>query len=418
MEVTPAISARNPNLAMPFDPNREELWWGGSDVDWVRGSMIAEYEHPAVFARRHPWLPGNEQQARRIILDHREETFRLLGALMSWRVCTVSQLLAGLCPIPLPEFNRDQPGLWGALARLGVINIGFSPRERLEGTQVNQIWVSMGNKRKYTLKLLKTLGTKGDMYRMYERSNMVAARIHARHNTYAAHAGLMLKQDERMVFTSGDGYSGFRRIDQKALDTAGLNRASAADVVALGCNGTLTGIEVQSGVRNMEKKIEHWAKLLANSPMQRRGLLCVWLLIPDATRWEYPVFNTLLDTAAGRPEMAAGMPNVASRMGVARWDEWFNNGRPTERIGQYRDMYGVERSIFDPQWAQAAPDVPDMSRVTDWGWNQMRASIKEEWGWDTTGIPLPDEYRGRFYGLAFHNDPTVPKKGRGRHAAK
>ena len=38
-----------------FDPLDDALWARGSDVDWLKGTWVHAYTHPASLHERHPW---------------------------------------------------------------------------------------------------------------------------------------------------------------------------------------------------------------------------------------------------------------------------------------------------------------------------------------------------------------------------
>lgn len=383
-----------------FDPADESLWAHGSDVDWIRGDWIARSETITATAARNPWLVTNRRVAESEIRRNRMQALAILGAILSWRVCTVSQLQAGLASLPVPAFTRIAPNLYGAMCRLGLINVGFSPAERIEGMMGEQAWLSMGNDAKLIRRHLDLIGDGRWLTPMLSGSGRLnAMRSHARHNTYAAHAGLTLAHDPRIRLTGGDGWGGFNRIDPQATGEAGLNLVSSTDVIALVGNGVLASLEVQGPSHRMETKTGNWMRLLAYSPMRRRGLLCVWLVIPSASG-DTPRFDRLLDRLGATPEAMAGDPPTARRMGLAHWDDWYDHGHATDAFGTYTDLLGQSQSIFDPAWAGAAPQHHDVHALDRWGWAVMRTQIREHWGWDASGWSMPEAYRGGFYGFA------------------
>lgn len=383
-----------------FDPDAPGMWSLGSDVDWIRGDYVHDLEHPGQFAQRHPWLVANRMFAESMVKANARTVTAIVGTLMSWRVCTIDQMRAGLSRLPVPEFRRDEANLYGALCRLGVVNIGFNPRERLEGIELPDVWISMGNRATLIRDALSDIESGAWFRMMLASSRLSAMRVHARHNTFASHVGLALAHDSRARLTGGDGWGGFRLIDPQAVAESGLNRMSSTDVVALCGNNVLAGIEVQATSNDVEKKIRNWARLLAYSPMNRRGLLCVWLLIRDTAQRQYPCTQPVVRRARELSEMMVGEPSVASRMGVATWEEWFDGGRPTDGFGEYEDMLGVRRSIFDDAWREHTPTVRPLDTITNWGWREIRDALASQWGVNAAGWRMPEEYRGGFYGFA------------------
>ena len=130
-----------------FDPADKRLYAYDSDVDWWRASHMATLEKPVKVAARdgNEWMMPYWKVAEAMVRAQPETVDAIISSLFAWRTATVSQLRAGLCDMPLPAFNRHEPGLWGALNRLGIINVGFSRRERIEGITLPQVWVGVGD---------------------------------------------------------------------------------------------------------------------------------------------------------------------------------------------------------------------------------------------------------------------------------
>ena len=82
------------DLSIAPNPDDSELWKMGSDADWIRGSIVATDEHPGVLAQRHQWLVANRLFAESMIRANGELVTSIIGALLSWRVCTIDQLRA------------------------------------------------------------------------------------------------------------------------------------------------------------------------------------------------------------------------------------------------------------------------------------------------------------------------------------
>lgn len=383
----------------PADPG---LYGSSNDVDWLMAEYVNESDEPRRMHEANPWIPEARPTAERMIAARHDETLALLGALRSWRVCTVSQLQAGLCPVALPDFDYGANSLYGALLRLGCVNVGFSGRERFERVRVPETWLSMGSVVRSTRRVLKLIGaTPAERALLTDTTVKGVGRRHARHNTYAAHVGLTCMRDGRVDFACGDGWSAFKTIDPKAVEDAGLRSGCAADVAVMGRNGVMAGIEVQTGMSYVFDKVRRWKDMLLHSPMDRRGLVCVWLVIgkngmplTDSAR------DALLTMGADLDGLTSGMPPVGTRMGLAYWNDWYDaKGKPTDGFGTYVDMFGHRRGIFDPQWESFTPDRRPLDEVAEWGWRTMRGQIRDYWGWDTPGWAYPDAYRGGVNGF-------------------
>ncbi|MBT1162148.1 hypothetical protein [Bifidobacterium sp. SO1] len=383
-----------------INPDDQSLWMMGSDVEWVRGDYVQAFQHPGLLAKDNPWLVPNRLFAETMIRSNKEAVTAILGSLISWRVCTVDQLQAGLAVAPVPEFDRYEPNLYGALCRVGAINIGFNPRERFEHITIPHVWLSVGYKKKLVSDALKLFNGDRWLKDMLANGKLTSVHIHARHNTYAAHVGLAFTANPHTRITGGDGWGALTSIDAQSVSESGIDKLCATDLVTLLDNNVLAGIEVQSSTTNVEKKMKNWSRMLAYSPMRRRGLVCVWLFIRNQKDGKYPSVTPILERASQFDEMMVGTPSVAQRSGFAYWEEWFNpDGSPTERFGEYTDLTKNRRSLFDPNWKQYAPTVRPLSVLDEWGWQVMRDSIRREWGWDVSMWTMPNAYRGGFYGF-------------------
>ena len=201
------------DLSLTPNPDDRALWPMGSDADWIRGSDVANNEHPGVLAQRHQWIVPNRLFAESMVKANSELVTSIIGALLSWRTCTVDQLRAGLSVKGAPEFHRDEPNLYGALCRLGVIDIGFSPYERFSGQIIPQTWLSLSSDKKLIRNTLGLFNSATWLRRMLSDKQLIGMRRHVRHNTYAAHVGLHLGVNPDIKLVGGDGWGAFRLID-------------------------------------------------------------------------------------------------------------------------------------------------------------------------------------------------------------
>lgn len=383
-----------------INPLDDNLWGQNSDVNWMQGSWVKTLDHPKQLTDSNPWIPLDPGKAEGMIRRDSQTVLEIIGALFSWRVCAISQLQAGLAPHGAPDFDRTQPNLYGALLRLGIINVGFSKREAFGLTQVPEVWASMGGSLKFTKHLTDILNMPAWTRSLITNGRFGGVKIHARHNTLTAHVGLTFSKDERVRFVSGDGWGRFRDLDPQAIAEIGGMGINSADAIAFMKNGATVALETQIHANDLKKKLEAWCRFLVYSPMSRRGLLCVWLQAPSAQGCSYGNFLSVFEPARDMQGMTAGNPTVASRMGLARWNEWYDEkGLPTERFGEYMDMFGNRQSIYDPKWMQYAPPQQPFINVNEWGWRLMEDQIRREWNWDVTRWVKPDAMRGGFFGF-------------------
>lgn len=382
-----------------FDPTEPDLWSMTSNVDWIPGAWVAGLDEVGALAEANPWIVRNRRYALSRAAKERDTVLGIIGALMSWRVCTVRQLQAGLAQNGAPDFDRDSQNLYGALIRLGVINVGTSVTERRLLRRIDEIWLSIGNDTKLIRQFLKDIDEPAWLSQIIAHGTLSSMRQHARHNTFATHAGIMLGNDPRVKFTGGDGFGAFRAVDRQALDDSGMSTRKSMDIMVAGTNNTLTGIEVQAGGSQLEYKLVSWINFLQHSPMNRRGILCVWLFLPYLKTGYYPPFHALFERMRGNDSLLVGNPDIGTRMGWALWSDWFDRTETAPALGEYTDMFGTRRSIFDPAWKRFSPNTASLDNVRNWGWARIRRNVYGTFGWDCGGCTFPERYRGGFYGF-------------------
>lgn len=379
-----------------IDPDDPKLYLN-RDVIWFQPDMPGI--GPEAWKDRLPWMVTGISQAKAIARTHPEQTIGVLAALASWRTCTVDQLRDGLSNTPLPEFT-DEPNLYGALCRLGLIYVGVSDREYMFPGTVPHRWLCIRTNRDEAMRLLAGAGIPKDISRSWANSRATYTHRHARHNTYVAHLGLALARHPQVRWVGGDGWCRFNTIDPEGWADSHVSVVAGGDALCLCDNRALPVFEVQSSMAGLENKVGRWMRMLAASPMSRRGLMCVWLLIPGQRDHAYQDSGQLLGLIREQDE--SRRPDVAARIGIARWDQWFNpGGTPTQWLGVYRDANGTSRSIFDPRLADGVTPrlVNPLESVAEWGWRGMRAELASWWGFDPRQWAFPPSMRGGFEGF-------------------
>lgn len=88
-----------------FDPLDDALWARGSDVDWLKGTWVHAYTHPASLHERHPFIPVTVKQAEHLVRRHPGQVLAILV-----RCCH------GACA-PSTSLSRDWRSTWTASNR-------------------------------------------------------------------------------------------------------------------------------------------------------------------------------------------------------------------------------------------------------------------------------------------------------------
>ena len=323
----------------------------------------------------------------------------MLCAVMSWRSVTVGQLRAGLSNAPVPLFDWLAPSLWGALLRKGWIDCGFPLSFRMEGTSPGDVWIRASQKQKNIRDWLQAVRQPLWRLQVIADSGEVPQHAFARHNTFADHCGLTAVHDSRCVYTAGDGWCAFTALDPQAMRIAAVGRGAAGDVSWVTRDGVMVVGEVQSSTHEVREKFQRWIQFLHASPFSRRGMICIWILIPSVNG-TYPSVSSIVSRLQVDPLVMTGVPSVGSRCGIVRWDDWFTSeGYPTDAWGSYVDLCGVPRTIWDSSFTSQVPVLADPRRMGEWGVPVVREGIRSVWGWDTSTWGCPSSLSGGWNGF-------------------
>lgn len=389
----------------PFlNPLQQGLFDGSAEVDWLYGeyvrSLSKDYKR---LAAREQWIVWDRRRAQLMVAAQRDAAVGVVGALLSWRSACVSQLQAGLCSVPVPSFDRSRETLWGALLRLGVIDVGFSKTERWGGLEVPETWIALSHREENLKRLLRLLDLPQWYAAVLSSGKLHGQRVYAFHNMMCDHVGLAAIHDPRFSFSAGDGWCNLRSLDEKALRQSGsVTSIAGGDVLMMTRGGVAVAVEGQGTLQSVEEKMRRWMRFLASSPMEYRGIVCVWLRMPNPHYGGEPDLAHVLERLRDDPLMLAGRSvPVSMRLGVASWGDWFDPmGRPAEGFGVFSDSFGIPRSVFDGEYSDNAPAAADASSLTGWGRGVLAETFRRVWGLDTSGWAVPDSYLGGFPGAA------------------
>lgn len=372
-----------------FNPMSPLLWVNGSDCVWIRGESVVALHNRGRLRDVYPWIVGDVRVAESMVRRSSSLVAALVESLLSWRVVELSQLQAGLCAISPPDFDFENPSIYGALVRLGAVSVGFPYLDSLGVENSGRVFLCLGGVESLVKRVLPLLEVPVWVKSVLTSSGHVVGRREATfHNVLAAHCGLAFQHDKRFRLVGGDGVSGFNLIDPQARAESRV-AFGAADCVGLTSRGVMVAVEVQRSHVNLEGKIRKWVRLLAASPMSRRGLVCVFLLPRNMRTGGYPTVAGF-SRAGLMVEAGVGTPPAASRVGWARWEDWFTpQGYPSDGLGAYTDIRGESRSVFDFQ----GPRV-DVERAEQWGFMQVDDWVEKVFGVDVSRWVHPNCLRG------------------------
>lgn len=376
------------------------LWVNGSQGFWVKGASIIAT--PSL-ADNLPFVVKDQHNAWALIRHQKQVVVTIFETLLMWRTVEITQLPA-LTKSVLPDFSWDTPNVYGALLRLGVINIGFDSTGMLTG-KPRAIFLSIGSVEVLNKRFLKQLHIPAYMNTLLNApaGRLTATRQATMHNVLTAHVGVEALTDKRVQAVAGDGMSSFRMLTP-SLST--VSNGAGGDMTIFFTNGVSMAVEVQRTTIKLLDKMSRWLDALAQSDMRERGLLCVWLLPRNVTNGAYASVQSYVDKIRELPVSGVADSTgvlAGSRMGVVEWDTWFDSyGRLTDRFGFFVDVFGHERYVMD--FAGSMPI--DWDKASHWGFRQVDSVLGDVFHVDTSMWSHPECLAGGLGGLTVRDGRT------------
>ena len=324
--VTPGFGA-----AERLDPFWDGVWTNGSSAVWV-SAELAERQVAAGLGVLPAHLSMTQDEALRVLSSARSRGARLsaLGAVDQWRTLSAEQLAA---MSGWPSLASSRSEVLAAAFTAGVLDVGefANPLRRgaaagrarlvrptrslnfvelLEPTMSYQEWVSV------------TGGSPWDFRRQYDRHNLLSTEL-----------GLRVAEFCEVGTVLGEKLS-----TADLLTWSGLGRAGecpdkrAADLTVVRADGLRVAVEVTASAgADFAGKVRRWAQALASNSLAASGLVVLFLeaappgnearasvrqrrVIEEVQKQVSKVVMEFPGTAGDR---------VASRIAVARWEDWF-----------------------------------------------------------------------------------------------
>jgi hypothetical protein len=327
--VTPGFSA-----ADRLDPYWDGLWTNGSSAVWV-SAELAERQVASGLARIPAHLSMTTAEATRILRSTKTRGARLsaLGAMDQWRTLSGEQMaaLTGWGALASPTSK-----ILTAAFTAGVLDVGEFANPLARGTSADrsrlvrptrslafdqviapdltyQEWVSI------------TGGSPWDFRRQYDRHNLISTEMGLRVAEFCE-VGTVL--GEKLSTADLLYWSGLGR-------TGECPDKRAADLTVVRADGLRIAVEVTASAGNdFAAKVRRWAHVLAGNSLASSGLVVLFVeaappgnsarasvrqrrVIEEVTKQVAKVVMEFPGTAGDR---------VASRIGVARWEDWFPSG--------------------------------------------------------------------------------------------
>lgn len=326
------LASACPNPALDATSRLDPYWsgsWTGSVSTWLTSGLAARQKEAGLLK-----LPPRLMVDRDAALDRltrrrnltKEVTY--LGSLHSWRTCSVEQLaaLTGNTDLLVPVNAVTAAAFCSDLVDIAPSASATTAVERFgRGMLLRPTLSSVFEQ------TIKPRLTWAEWLAITGGQDWTSGTQFDRHNLLATELGLRLAEYTDAATVLGERFS---TVDLLAGSGVGLRDRSAhrrsADLTAVRLDGMRIAIEVTATTSDrFERKVEHWARLLAETPLNQSGLVVIFLLAtpPDraqskqARRVRSATYQAVLRAVKKHPGVS--YDPTSHRIGVATWREWF-----------------------------------------------------------------------------------------------
>lgn len=316
-----------------LDPYWGRLWLPGSQAVWQNALDIAQARAPLPGepeAGPGPGgapAPGEEVDVTSWLSYPAKRGSRLsaLSAIDSWRTITGEQI----CAITgSREFAALQPkNLVGRFFHAGLIDIGAFPRP-FTSSPARLFRPSPTNT--FEQALAPHL-TGPEAIAIHGGYGWSAGHQYNRHNVLAAELGLRVSEFTGMTVL-GEKYASVDLLAGAGLGAAPVRAdGKTGDAVIIREDGLRIVVEITASYSNdLESKIERWARVLDEHPMETSGLVVVFVVAahPDVYRRGNSPVSVMGATRRRMAKVLRRYPSYspdapANRMGIVAWNHWF-----------------------------------------------------------------------------------------------
>lgn len=315
-----------------LDPYFDGLWGSGSGASWLSAGL-ARRQEAAGLGRLQRELTLDVEEALQVFERPRglDDRIAMLGAVFSWRTMTVEQAAAF---VGNPHLASPTTTSSAALFAAGVLDLGVFSNGLRNSSLVGRGALYRAGKGdgfdteiKHRLSWAEWVSVTGGQRwapsSNYDRHNILGTELALRLAEYSEYTGVAAVLGER--FCSLDLLTG-TGLGNKAV--AGGQKA--ADLCAVRSDGLRLVFEMTANTgTHFNNKVDRWARILAEYPLETSGLCVVFVVIQHPERLAddggyLPRARTYQAVAAACKQFPGSVRDrVAERMGVATWREWF-----------------------------------------------------------------------------------------------
>ncbi|TDL42474.1 hypothetical protein [Kocuria rosea] len=324
----PAIS----RAASRLDPYWGRLWVPGSQAVWQTGLGYTNSRSPLESTgekspRPRPAEPGEHVDITSWLGHPTKRGTRLaaLSALDSWRTITSEQVCAITGSKEFATVNSRN--FVGRLFQAGLIDIGSFPRPF--GSSPARLYRPAPTN-VFEQRLAPHL-TGPEAIAVHGDYGWSAGHQYDRHNLLATELGLRVAEFTGMTVL-GEKYASVDLLTGVGLGKPAVRAGGkTGDAVIVRDDGLRIVVEITASYSaGLEAKMERWAKVLHDNPMETSGLVVLFVVAahPDASRKGSSPATVM---AGARKRMATALRHYPAystdappaRMGLVAWDQWF-----------------------------------------------------------------------------------------------
>ncbi len=317
-----------------LDPFWDGLWANGSTASWL-SAELAERQVASGLGVLPRELAMDRDEAVRILGQSRTRGARLgvLGAVDQWRTVTVEQAAAitGWGQLASPSSK-----ILAAAFTLGILDVGQFSNPMRPGRESGRARVLRPTRSHAFTDLLEpslswqewvsvTGGSAWDFRRQYDRHNLLSTEL-----------GLRVAEFCEVGTVLGEKLSTADLLFWSGLGRAGVcPDKRAADLTLVRSDGLRIAVELTASAGpDFAGKVRRWGRALAGNSLASSGLVVLFVEAAPpgtgaraSTRQRAVVEEVRKQVAKVVAEFpGSGGDRVASRIAVARWEDWFPGG--------------------------------------------------------------------------------------------
>lgn len=314
-----------------LDPYWDGLWSNGSSASWL-SAELAERQAAAGLSVLPAHLRMTREEALEALGSNASRGARLsaLAGVDQWRTLTVEQLaaLSGWGRLASPRSEVLAAGFAAGILDVGEFTVpgrrgtaagrarlvrpsrSHAFTELLEPTLTYQEWVSV------------TGGQPWDFRRQYDRHNLLSTEL-----------GLRVAEFCEVGTVLGEKMSTADLLSWSGLGKAGVcPDKRAADLTVVRSDGLRIAVELTASAgADFAGKVRRWAQAMASNSLAASGLVVLFVeAAPPGTdaRASHRQRNVIEEVRKQVAKVVMEFPGtaldrVASRIAVARWEDWF-----------------------------------------------------------------------------------------------